>query len=225
MSCVRTKALLFDFDGIVVDTEGPALRAWQEVYDAHGQVLTLDDWASGIGTVGGFEPLGHLEGLLGRPLEDRAGIDERCRARNGQLVEAEGLRPGLDDLLARAAELGLQIAIVSSDHSSWIEWNLERVGRSEGWACVNCANGDAARAKPSPRLYEEALDTLGLAPSEAVVFEDSPNGIRAAKAAGIFCVAVANPVTASLDLSAADVRVDSFEELALDDVLALVDPA
>jgi beta-phosphoglucomutase-like phosphatase (HAD superfamily) len=220
---VRTKALLFDFDGIVVDTEGPVLQAWQEVYEEHAQVLTLDDWAGCIGTIGGFEPLDHLESLLGGPLPDRAAVDGRRRERQLQLVEDAGLREGLETVLARAAGLGLQVAIVSSDHTSWIEWNLRRVGRSEGWACVNCANGDAARAKPSPRLYEEALETLGLAATEAVVFEDSPNGIRAAKAAGIFCVAVANPVTASLDLSAADLRVESFEEIALDDVLALVD--
>lgn len=217
-----TKALLFDFDGIVVDTESPSLRAWQEVYEAHGRTLTLDEWASCLGTLGGFDPLAHLEGLLGRTFEDPAAVTRRASERKHELVQAEGLRPGIDAYLERAAELGLDVAIVSSDDTEWIEWNLGRVGRSDGWACFHCADGDVTRAKPDPCLYLEALESLGIDAHEAVVFEDTPNGIRAAKAAGLYCVAVPNAVTHTLDLSAADLRVESFEDMTLDEVLARV---
>ncbi|MDQ3914227.1 MAG: HAD-IA family hydrolase [Actinomycetota bacterium] len=216
---MHTRALLFDFDGTVVDTEVPAFRAWQEVYERHGHVLSVDEWSSCVGTLGGFEPLDHLEGLLGRAL-DRHSVDAARYRRKLELVSRESLRRGLEGYLSRAAGLGISVAIVSSGETAWITSNLDRLGRSEGWACINCADGNTARAKPLPCLYEEALDALSVAADEAVVFEDSPNGIRAAKAAGLFCVAVPNPVTSALDLSEADLLLTSFEEMSLDDVLA-----
>lgn len=216
---------MFDFDGIVIDTESPILQAWREVYEAHGQELTLEDWATCLGTIGGFKPLDHLETLLGHSIDDRDGAGRRRRERELELVATQSLRPGIESYLARAGELGLSIAIVSSSSTAWIESNLARVGRSEGWMHVGCANGDVTRAKPHPCLYEEALEALAVGAGEAVVFEDSPNGIAAAKAAGIFCVAVANRVTAGLDLGAADLRMESFEDMPLDDVLAAAEGA
>ncbi|MDQ4024095.1 MAG: HAD-IA family hydrolase [Actinomycetota bacterium] len=215
---MRTKALLFDFDGTIVDTEVPSFDAWQEVYERHGQELTLDEWVACVGTLGGFEPLDRLEQLLGRSL-DRDAIDTARSERTLALVARQALRPGLEAYLARARELGLRLAVVSSGEVAWVTSNLDRLGRSEGWACISCADGDRSRAKPLPCLYEEALESLGLAPEEAVAFEDSPNGIRAAKGAGIFCVAVPNPITRELDLSEADLVLDSFEEMSLDEVL------
>ncbi|HEV2756658.1 MAG TPA: HAD-IA family hydrolase [Actinomycetota bacterium] len=217
---MHTRALLFDFDGTVVDTESTAFTAWQEVYERHGTVLSLDEWVVCVGTLGGFEPLDRLEELLGRSV-DRDAVDAARRERELELVARQGLRPGVEAYLSRAAELALHVAIVSSGRTAWITSNLDRLGRSEGWRCISCADGDSARAKPLPCLYDEALETLGLEPHEAIAFEDSTNGIRAAKAAGIFCVAVPNPVTSGLDLSEADVLLGSFEETSLDEVLAL----
>ena len=86
-----------------------------------------------------------------------------------------------------------------------------------------CADGDASRAKPRPTLYLEALDALGVSPENAIAFEDSPNGIDAARAARIFCVAVPNAVTAQLDLSHADLVVGSLEDLPLVELVARID--
>ena len=215
----RIKALFFDFDGIVIDTEMPAFQSWQEIYEDFDQVLTVEDWAACLGTVGGFDPIAPLEQLSGRQVPEPERLIERRWARKLELLESEGLRPGIDGYLDRATVLGLQVAIVSSDTDEWIETNLKRVGRTEGWHYINCANSDISRAKSLPCLYEEALAALNLQPSEAIVFEDSPNGIQAAKAAGLFCIAVANPVSEWLDLTSADLRLDSFEEMGLDDVL------
>jgi HAD superfamily hydrolase (TIGR01509 family) len=213
------KALLFDFDGVVIDTEVPAFQSWQEIYERHSQVLSLDAWAACLGTVGGFDPISHLEGLIGTRIDDRGAVIRRRWARKIELIEKEEFRAGLDGYLSRARQLGLNVAIVSSDKDEWITSNLARLRRNEGWDYINCANGDMARAKPLPVLYEETLAALDITRDEAVAFEDSPNGIAAARAAGIFCVVIPNPVTKSLDLSAGDLHIDSFEDKTLDDVL------
>lgn len=216
------EALLFDFDGLLIDTEVPGLTTWQEVFTEHGHELSLEEWMVGVGTVGGFDPLARLQELLGQPLDDPEAVRERSRARGLELVDAQGLRPGAASYLDRALDLGLRVAIVSSSETEWITSNLDRVGRSEGWECIHCANGDVARAKPLPRLYEEALESLGVEAGAAIAFEDSPHGIRAAKAAGIFCVAVPNGVTRNFDLSESDLRIESFEDMSLDELLHAV---
>ncbi|MDQ4125055.1 MAG: HAD-IA family hydrolase [Actinomycetota bacterium] len=218
---MTVQALLFDFDGIVVDTEGPELATWQEVFAEHGHELTLEEWAACVGTVGGFDPLARLQELLGRPLDDPEAVIERSRARSLELVAAEDLRPGVASYLDRAQELGLRVAIVSSSSTEWITSNLARVGRADGWEGLHCANGDVTRAKPLPCLYEEAVAALGVDAGDAIAFEDSAHGIRAAKAAGIFCVAVPNDVTRGFDLSAADLLIESFEDMSLDEVVSV----
>jgi HAD superfamily hydrolase (TIGR01509 family) len=217
------KALFFDFDGVVIETEVPAFQSWQEIYGEFGLSLSVDDWAACLGTVGGFDPIAHLQQLTGCPVDDAAGLIERRWQRKMELLAKEDLRPGIAAYLQRAAQLELQVAIVSSDTDEWIDMNLTRVGRKEGWHHIICANGDVTRAKPHPCLYEEALTAVELEPSQAIVFEDSPNGIQAAKAAGLFCVAIPNPVTKWLDLSAADMNLLSLKDMPLDDVIRKVE--
>lgn len=214
------RALLFDFDGLLVDSETPAFTAWQEAYRELGTELELEMWSKAIGTIDGFDPLAHLEETIGE--FDRDDVNERRRARELALAHAEPLRPGVLDYLARAKALDIHVAIVSSGSTRWINEHLERLETADGWATIVAANGDVNRAKPLPLLYLEALDTLGVGPAEAIAFEDSPNGVRAAKAAGIFCVAVPNSVTERLDLSHADLVVPSLDELPLDDLLTRV---
>jgi putative hydrolase of the HAD superfamily len=215
---VAVRGLLFDFDGLIVDTESPSLAAWRWLYEQHGQELALERWSAAIGTIGGFDTLGHLEELVGSPLE-RDVLTARQREHELTLVEVEELRPGIADYLAEAERLGLKKAIVSSSSRAWIDRHLRRLEHVFGWDAIVTADGDETRAKPSPTLYLEALDRLGLEKREAVAFEDSPNGIRAAKAAGLFCVAVPNPVTAALGLDAADLVLDSLAGLTLRDLL------
>jgi HAD superfamily hydrolase (TIGR01509 family) len=214
------KALLFDFDGTIVESEGPAYRSWQELYAEHGHELEMSDWAGALGTLGGFDAIAHLEALIGAELPERDDLVTRRRLRKRRLVEAEGFRAGVERYLADAEELGLMVAIVTSDSNEWIDWNLKRLGRSEGWACIHCADGDRAKAKPDPYLYLAALASLGFDADQAIAIEDSPNGVAAAKAAGLFCVAVPNAITGQLDLSDADVILGSLEDLPLEELLA-----
>ena len=215
---MAVRALLFDFDGLIVDTESPALAAWRWAYEQHGQELTLERWSAAIGTIGGFDAVAHLRELTGEPL--RHAVLDRRIDHELTLGEAEVLRPGIAEYLADAERLGLRKAIVSSASRDWIDRHLRRLERVHGWDAIVTADDDPRRAKPRPTLYLEALDVLGVAAEEAVAFEDSPNGVRAARAAGIFCVGVPNPVTAGLGLDAADLVVESLADLPLTELLA-----
>jgi HAD superfamily hydrolase (TIGR01509 family) len=216
------KALLFDFDGTLVDTESVCLRAWTETYRRHGVELSFERWRHGIGTLDGFDELGHLEDLLGAPI-DRPVVDDEHRRLELELLAAEPLRPGVAAYLDEARRLGLSIGIVSTSTERWVASGLTRLGRADGWTCILCANGDPERAKPAPTLYVEALSALDAEPGETIAIEDSPNGVSAARAAGIFCVAFPNAVTSQLDLSHADLIVESLEDVPLGDLLARVD--
>lgn len=218
---MAVKALLFDFDGLIVDTESTSLAAWRWLYAEHGQELSLDRWSAAIGTVGGFDAHAHLESLVGTPL-DREVLHARRFEHELMLVEAEQFRPGIAEYLADAEELGLRKAIVSSAPRWWIDRNLGRLERLYGWDAIVTADGDETRAKPSPTLYLEALRALSLSANEAVALEDSPNGIRAAKAAGLYCVAVPNAVTARLGLDEADLVLDSLASMPLPRLLERV---
>ena len=214
------RALLFDFDGTIVDSEGPAFRSWQEVYRAHGHELPHERWVACVGTIGGFDPLQDLELLVGARI-DRERVQARRLERKLEFVQVETLRPGVEAYLREARERGLRVGIVTSGPRDWVAENLTRLGHLDGWHCILCADHEQSIAKPDPHLYREALTQLAIEPSEAIAIEDSPNGIAAAKAAGLFCLAVPNPITTALDLSGADARVDSLAELPLVELLAL----
>jgi HAD superfamily hydrolase (TIGR01509 family) len=209
------RALLFDFDGLLLDTEGPSYRAWVEVYERHGHDLTLDLWSAAIGTINGFDPVMHLQGL-GVSLDEQA--QEARRQRDLELCDVEEMRPGVAELLDEADRRGIAKAIVSSSSDWWIERHLRPRGLLDRFDAMICANGDEERAKPRPTLYLEALEQLAAPAAEAVAFEDSPNGAKAAKAAEIFCIAVPNEVTSALDLSVADRVVASLAEVDLDEL-------
>jgi HAD superfamily hydrolase (TIGR01509 family) len=216
---VATRGLLFDFDGLLVDTETPARLVWEELYREHGHELPQEKWATLVGTIGArFDPLGHLQELVGEHLDEEA-FDTRRREREYALTDREELRPGVEEYFAEAERLGLRTAVVSSSDTNWIERHLGRLGHLEGLDAIVAANGDAGRAKPRPDLYLEALDQLGLRPSEAIAFEDSPNGVTAAKAAGLVCVAVPNPITATLALDDADLVLESLADVPLTELL------
>jgi HAD superfamily hydrolase (TIGR01509 family) len=217
---VAIRGLLFDFDGLLVDTETPSRLVWEELYREHGHELPQDQWATLVGTIGApFDPFGHLEELVGEALDEEA-LTTRRQARELELIDLEDLRPGVEEYFAEAERLGLKTAVVSSSDDDWIERHLGRLGRLEGLDAIVAANGDTQRAKPRPDLYLDALDRLGLTPEEGIAFEDSPNGVTAAKAAGLACVAVPNPITATLALDDADLVLDSLADVPLQELLA-----
>jgi putative hydrolase of the HAD superfamily len=216
---VAIRAFLFDFDGLIIDTESASRAGWAWLYSEHGHELPDDKWRTVVGTHGAWDPMQHLEEIVGEPL-DRQTLNDRRYEHEISLIEAEELRPGIADYLAAAERLGLKRAIVSSASRRWIDLHLTRLERTVGWDAIITADRDRARAKPNPLMYLEALDVLDVAADEAVVFEDSPNGVAAARAAGIFVVAIPNDVTRDFGLDDADLLIDSLADLPPDELLA-----
>jgi HAD superfamily hydrolase (TIGR01509 family) len=216
------RAAFFDFDGTLWDSESAVFEVFRELYRGYGHDLAVETWASAVGTVGGFDPYARLLELVAGALDLEA-VEGRTEARIGEATATVPLRPGVEAFLEEVDDAGLLRAIVSSDTTDWVRSHLRRLGRADGWAAIACADGMQERAKPRPYLYLEALSIVGVAAGEAVAFEDSPNGIAAAKAAGIACVCVPNALTAALDVSHADAAFPTFEGLHLDDVWGALD--
>jgi HAD superfamily hydrolase (TIGR01509 family) len=217
---MTVRAFLFDFDGLIVDTETASRAGWEWLYRELGHELPPDKWALMVGTVDGWDIWGHLEDLVGRPL-DRPTWNQRRYAHELTLLEAEELRPGIAEYLDYARDQALKRAIVSSSTRKWIDSHLARLERAVGWDAIVTADYDVERAKPRPTLYLEALDALGVRADEAVAFEDSPNGAAAAAAAGIYVVGIPNDVTRDLGLDEhADLVLDSLADLAPQELLA-----
>jgi len=213
------EALVFDFDGLILDTELPIYRAWYELFERHGaQPLSIDEWAAEIGTVRGLDLPGLLVERATRPVD----LDEAAvwrRAHRDLLLAEQQARPGVEEWIAEAEAAGLGVAIASSSEADWVLPLLERIGLHTRFACVVNAGG-ALGAKPAPDTYLEACARLGVEPASALAIEDSPHGIAAAKAAGLRCVAVPHELTETLDLSAADLRLESLAECSLADAIA-----
>jgi HAD superfamily hydrolase (TIGR01509 family) len=210
------RAVLFDFDGTLWDSETAVYGVFRDLYEEHGHELTLPTWSAAIGTLGGFDPYEELGRLRGLPFDDEeiARTEDRVRA----AADRVPLRPGIAALLRQLDGAGVRRALVSSDRSEWLVTHLERLGWPDGWSAMVCADGDAARAKPNPHLYLAALELLDVPAGATFAVEDSPNGIRAARAAGIPCVCVPNEATAELDLSEADLVFPTFEGLDVEEV-------
>lgn len=213
------RALVFDFDGLILDTEGPEFQSWQDVFAQHGCNLSIEDYAHSIGTAAGaFDAAIHLERLAGCVM-DRSTLKEAHRSRFYLRLEGQVILPGIEDYVRGAHRLGLKVAVASSATSDWVEGHLERFGLRNWIHGVRCF-GDGLRAKPEPDLFLAAVEAVGVQPSEAVAFEDSPNGVLAAKRAGLHCVAVPNDVTRLLPLGHADLQLASLAEMPLESLLA-----
>jgi HAD superfamily hydrolase (TIGR01509 family) len=216
---VAIRALIFDFDGTLLDTESPDMLAWQAVFEEHQVSLSLDLWYQNIGRAPGtFDVYAHLEALIERPVV-RDHVHGRYRARFLELLALEKLRDGVDSWLADAQDLGLDLAVASSSPRNWVTGHLEAFSLLDRFRVIR-SRDDVVHAKPAPDLYLSALEGLGLQADEAIAIEDSPNGSVAAKAAGLYVIAVPNPVTRNLHFSQADLVLDSLADLTLADAIA-----
>jgi HAD superfamily hydrolase (TIGR01509 family) len=211
------KLLVFDFDGLILDTEVPEFQAWQEIYEAHDARLELEVYAHCIGTGNVFDPWAHLAEQIGRAV-DLSALQPRRQQRMHELIAAQDVRPGVCAYLEDAAAHGLRLGVASSSSRQWVAGHLQRLGLIDRFHAIRCAE-DVEQVKPDPALYRAVCDAVGVDPRHAIAFEDSPNGILAAKRAGMTCVAVPNSLTARLDVSAADVRLESLADVPLSELL------
>ena len=217
---MKASAVIFDFDGLILDTETPILEAWQAVYAAHGCTLGIDVWQHALGTAGGFDPFRDLAERTGLTF-DREELQQRVTERNWAQCEQQALLPGVVDVLDAAQELGLRTAVASSSSRAWLDRWLTKHCIIDRFDAL-CGRDDVARVKPEPDLFLLAAERIGAAPATCVVLEDSPNGIRAAKRAGMRCVAVPNALTRQLVLPDPDLVVSSLAERPLLDMLRAV---
>ncbi|MCC7119483.1 MAG: HAD family phosphatase [Anaerolineales bacterium] len=213
------KALIFDFDGLILDTESPEVAVWQEIYQTHGFELPLDEWMKTVGGYGlsNFDPAEHLAHLsTGRldPLALRAGYRQAV----DQIIQSKPVLPGVAEMIQAAKQAGLHVAIGSSSPHAWVDTHAQRLGLFHFFDSITCRDDVAAgRTKPHPDIYLKALERLKVQNHEAAVFEDSVNGVEAARRAGIFVVAVPNALTAQMGVRG-DLTVTSLAELSLPDL-------
>lgn len=209
------RALIFDFDGLILDTESAIFESWRELYAAHGHVLTVEHFSQCIGSdfSAACDPMRDLEQLTGRTFDWDA-EDAAREARVRALLEQARELPGVRERLEEAGALGVPCSVASSSSHRWVNGWLERLELRSHFANLSTRD-HVQRIKPEPDLFLHAVEQLGVAPEEAVIFEDSLNGLRAARAAGIRCVVVPGPMTSHLDFEGAWRRLGSLEEVSV----------
>ncbi len=215
------KALIFDFDGLILDTETPDYLSWKETYEMMGCELPLNLWNNGIGSESMFDPLAYLEKHTKKPF-DRAAVLAIRRQRDDVLLAAQSILPGVETYLADAKEIGLKIGLASSSAHEWVDPHLDRLGLRHHFDLVKCRDDVGNRGKPDPAVYRAALEGLEVDGRDALALEDSLNGVTAAKGAGIYCVAVPNQMTRQMNFETADYRLDSLDQLPLTLLIATI---
>jgi putative hydrolase of the HAD superfamily len=208
----RLAALIFDFDGLILDTETCTYETTASIFAEHGVTLDLAWWHSIIGTADHRHWSEILAERMGRPV-DRGALVAQREERRIRVIRTLPPRAGVVELLDSAVSEGIPMAVASSSGLDWVGGHLERLGLRPSFAAVvtrDDVSGNGARTKPAPDLFLLAAERLGVEPARCIAFEDSPNGVAAARAAGMVVVGVPGPMTTGLDMSAADLVVPSL---------------
>ena len=174
----------------------------------------MSQWIKCVGSgPEAWNVLDHLQDLTGREL-DREEVSRRRSARFEALIPELTVLPGVESLVSQASAAGMHVAIASSSSYSWVNLHLRRLGLDDRFDPI-VTRDDVSNPKPATDLYVAVCELLGIEPAEAVALEDSANGIKAAKDAGLYCIVVPNKITVKFDPGLADHRVESLAELDL----------
>lgn len=205
-------AVIFDLDGLLIDSEPLQIRAWRDYLDTHGATLTDELLARMYGL-----RLADSARVVVEMLELDVTEDVVARDRDAIFlatvpgnIEAQ---PGAIEIVTTLHEQGVPIALATSGHRRYVDLALESAGIPSLFT-VEVTGDLVTRGKPDPETFLTAASLMEIAPERCLVLEDAPNGVRAAKAAGMTCIAIPNADTAALDLSMADHVMSSLEEVA-----------
>ena len=213
------KALIFDFDGLILDTETPEVSVWQNIYKEHGFELPIEEWEKTVGGYGisTFNAAEHLA-LLSSGKVDSVSSNLRYRQESDAIIYASPILPGVMDLIHHAKSYGLKVAIGSSSPHSWVDAHTKRLGIYDLFDFIICQDDvEVGRTKPHPDIYLKVLEQLEVKNHEAIVLEDSLNGVLASRRAGIFVVAVPNGLTSKMNVQG-DLTLSSLAEISLQDL-------
>ena len=203
-------AVLFDFDGVILDTEWPIYQTWHDLFQREGHPLPPEIYVKCIGSdFDTWSPEKYLEQLTGKDFD----WESENAARQIDIVRAVNTltpMPGVAELIELTKDKAN--AVVSSSSHDWVDGWLAKVELEQHFDITVC-RGDAKRIKPAPDLYLEAARQLDVNPENCLVIEDSLNGMLSALGAGMQVIAVPNQLTNMLDFSAADWKIDSLAEL------------
>ena len=215
----HNQAIIFDLDGLIIETEAVYCHIWQREFAKEGLPFDMAGYQNLIGAhhvVGGYRPQQVLadhrnDGVSARELR--------------QIVEHEALQtikhakalPGVLQVLDEAEKRGFLLAVGSSSECDWVHGHLKRLGIFDRFDTIVTAEDVNKNAKPAPDIYLKVLGNLDVAPQNALVLEDSNNGVVASYRAGIRVIAVPNEVTTGQDFSLATAIIPSLEALNLDD--------
>jgi putative hydrolase of the HAD superfamily len=215
------RAVLFDFDGLVVDTESIGYQTWNEIFQAHGHSLAVERYAHVVGTnfATAYDPRRDLEARTGKSF-DWPPIEAQRRLREKELHRGMNTPlPGVLPVLEQARSLGIRRAIASSSQREWIDSWMRQLALGPHFEHFSTFD-DTGRVKPDPSLFLHAAQALDVAPDEVLVLEDSLNGLRAASAAGMRCIVVPGPMTRHLDFAGAWRQLPSLEAVCLQEISA-----
>lgn len=212
---IMIKAVIFDFDGLIIDTETPEFQVWQAIYAEYDVYLPFDLWSKCIGSSieAGFNPYKYLKDNCEQE------IDEEALRRNKQTIHSQAIAkqpilPGVIARLDEAKAINLKIGLASSSSAEWVKPHLQSRDLLDYFECVVTCN-DVENIKPSPDVYLLATKQLGIKPQETIAIEDSPNGVIAAKNAGLYCIAIPNILTQKLSFNNADIVINSLDKITL----------
>lgn len=207
------KAVLLDFDGVIVDTEWAIYESWQRTFAEHDHPLPLEVYNQCIGSdFKNWSPKTHLEDLTGSSFDWHQIDDVRRQAITAEL-DGAGTIPGVIEALEHWRKSGLPMAVVSSSSHRWVDGWLDKLQLAHFFQTTVC-RGDAPQIKPAPDLYLEAARRLEVPPADCLVIEDSLNGMNSAHTAGMAAWIVPNRVTSCLDFSGAERVLASLGEVA-----------
>lgn len=209
----QPRGIIFDFDGVIVDTEWAIYQSWVHLYAREGQTISIETYSPCLGAgYSHWDPAAHLEKLTGKSYDWEAETPVR-QARLEADLERMGLMPGVRRFMDSCHAHHIPMTVASSSSRRWVAGWLQKLGIEQEFAGVFCRT-DGYPVKPNPDLFLAAQACLQLPAEDCLVIEDSQNGVLAASNAGIPCVAVPNRMTAIGDFSLARQTVSSLDVLS-----------